>query len=66
MWLGIVFSGYTVVACVIAVWSVRVAYAERTKPAVRTHAYRIFRIAWTTGVASGITGLLKLHAAGFL
>ena len=66
MWLGIILGGYAVVACVIAVWSVRVAYAERTKPVVRTHAYRIFRIAWTTGVASGITGLLKLYAAGIL
>jgi hypothetical protein len=66
MWLGIILSGYAVVACVVVLWSVRVAYAERTKPAVRTLAYRIFRVAWTTGLASGIAGLLKLDAAGVL
>jgi hypothetical protein len=66
MWLGIILGGYPFVACVIAVWSVGVAYAERTKPEVRSHAYRIFRVAWTTGVVSGVAGLLRLHVAGVL
>jgi len=71
MWVLIVLSGaYAVLAAVVAVWSVRVCFHADTKPAVRAVAYKIFRAAWTTGGTSAVggclTGVVKLHEAGFL
>jgi hypothetical protein len=71
MWVVIVLSGgYAVLAAVVAVWSARVCFRPDTKPAVRAVAYKIFRAAWATGATSAVggcvTGVIKLHEAGFL
>jgi hypothetical protein len=55
VWANIILGGWTVLAAVLALWSVRVAYRPDTKPAVRAVAYKVFRSALASGVAGGIT-----------
>lgn len=60
MWVNIILGGWTVLAAVLAFWSVRVAYHPDTKPAVRAVAYKVFRAALASGVAGGITMAVRL------
>lgn len=67
MWATVILGGYAILAAVLAVWSARVAFRPKTKPEVRTVAFKVFRIVWPTGALSGGTAtMLKLHDAGFL
>jgi hypothetical protein len=60
VWVNIMLGGWTVLAAVLALWSVRVAYHPATKPAVRAIAYKVFRAALASGVADGITMAVRL------
>ena len=60
MWVDIMLGGWTVLAAVLAVWSVRVAYHPDTKPAVRAIAYKVLRVSLASGVAGGITMAVRL------
>jgi hypothetical protein len=67
MWASIILGAYAALAGMLLVWAARVAFCPTTKPAVRDVAFKVFRLVWSTGIASGGTATaLKLHDAGFL
>lgn len=66
MLLNIILGGFAILAAGVCLWSVAVIYASRTKPAVRTLAYRVLRLAWTTFIASAAAAIIQLYRDGLL
>lgn len=66
MLLNIILSGFTILTAVVTIWSLAVAFRKRTTSSVRTVAYRVFRVAWTTFVASSAAAIIQLYRDGLL
>lgn len=64
--LNIILGGFATLAAVVTIWSLAVAFCRRTTPTVRTVAYRVFRVAWTTFVVSAAAAIIQLYRDGLL
>lgn len=53
--LNTILGGFAILAAIVTVWSLAVAFRSKTKPAVRKVAYQVFRIAWLSFVVSAAT-----------
>lgn len=66
MLVNIVFGAFALLAIVVTVWAVAVAFRPTTKPQVRKHAMEVFRVAWKTAVVAVLLAVLRLYASGAL
>lgn len=66
MLLNTILGGFAILAAIVTVWSLAVAFRSKTKPAVRKVAYQVFRIAWLSFVVSAATTILRLYRDGLL
>ena len=61
MLLNIILGGFAILAAVVTLWSLAIAFRKRTTSSVRTVAYRVFRVAWTTFVVSSAAAIMQLY-----
>jgi hypothetical protein len=64
MLLNIVFGAFALLAVVVTLWSLAVAFSRHTRAAVAKHAREVFHIAWKTAIVAVLVAIVRLYASG--
>lgn len=64
MLLNVVLGGFAVLAIIVTLWSLAVAFSPHTTSGVRKDAMTVFHIAWKTAIAAVAITLVRLYVTG--